>query len=313
MTSSVDDACIINKVRVDPKFKIPFADWQAKFNASIAAFPGFLSLEILSPMEPDQQEWTIVQRFYTKESAASWRASEERHLLQEDLQIVLQSKAKTNIREVKSEFQKATVTEVFVTQVSPDKENDYRQWIAKIHQVEAKFPGFRGVYVQSPSPGLGRNWITLLQFNTPDNLDRWLSSTERQEVLLQSKSLIDSLERHRVISPYSGWFASISKGCEAPSLWKQTMIILLVLFPIIMLELKFLSPLTSSLNPAVGTFIGNALSVTLISWPFMPIAIWFLGWWLSPQPHQRLRATLMGTVVVLLLYLLEILLLWNLL
>ena len=91
------------------------------------------------------------------------------------------------------------------------------------------------------------------------------------------------------------------------------MIVLLVLFPIVMLEIKFLSPLTSGLNPSLATFIGNAISVSLVSWPMIPIAIWFLEWWLSPQEDKRLQATLVGTGVVLLLYLLEIALLWRLL
>lgn len=193
-------------------------------------------------------------------------------------------------------------TEVFVTQVDPEKEEAFRAWIAKIHQAEATFPGFRGMYVQSPVQG--RNWITFLHFDTEENLERWLHSQERQKILLESQPLIVSLESHR-ISPYGGWFTSIEK----PSVWKQTMLVLLVLFPIVMLELKFLTPLTKGLNPSIATFIGNAISVALIAWPLMPLAISCLKWWLAPKIDRR--TNIFGAGIIVAVYLLEIALFWN--
>lgn len=315
MTSALENTCIVTKIRIRPEAKISFVDWQAKFNAAIAAFQGFVSLEILSPTDATQLEWTFVERLCDPQVLSAWRKSEIRRGLFKELTSLLPNDASGGIREVQSDAfdQHGCVTEVFVTEVSPDKEVSYRQWIAKIHQVEAKFPGFRGVYVQSPSQGQGKNWITLLQFDTPENLDRWLSSPERREVLEESNPLVAALESHRVISPYAGWFSSITKeGRAAPSVWKQTMIILLVLFPIVMLEFKFLNPHTAGLNLSLATFIGNAISVSLVSWPMMPIAIWFLGWWLSPDEDKRQRANIVGTFVVLALYLIEIIVFWNL-
>lgn len=315
MTAHAENITILtSRLKVKPESIADFADWQAKLNAEIAVHPGFVSLEILSPIASDQPLWLIIQRFHSSEDVKSWHQSEVRKKLMEELDKYLSD----NKESKQEEFSSASntpggVTEVFVTQVSHEKETAYREWIAKIHQAEAKFPGFRGVYMQSPSQIGGINWITLLQFDTPENLDRWLNSPERKKVLDEGKSLITSLESHRMISPYAGWFASIAKGGELPPVWKQTMIVLLVLFPIVMFELKYLSPLTAGLNSSVGTFIGNAISVTLISWPMMPIAIFFLGWWLAPKPEKHLRATLIGTVVIILLYLFEIAIFWNLL
>lgn len=305
---------ITTKIRIRPAALSCFADWQAKLHSIIAAFPGFVSLEILSPIENLQPTWIIVQRFYDSNHVLAWRQSKERLDLMEELKFLAEDRLDA-IQEIESAASnvQGNVTEVFVTEVSPDKENAYREWMAKIHQAEAQFPGFRGVYVQSPSHKQGKNWITLLQFDTPKNLDRWLSSSERKEVLGESELLVASLESHRLISPYAGWFASIAKNGKIPPVWKQTMIVLLVLFPIVMLELKFLPLLTANLNPSLGTFIGNAISVTLIAWPMMPIAIWFLGWWLSPKDEMHHQATIVGTLILLFLYLIEVVIFWNLL
>lgn len=299
---------IIFRVKVHPKDKIKFADWQAHLNSDITGFPGFISIEFLKPSEK-MNGWVIVQRFSNKNAAKSWKESEIFHELKTSLRALAENH---EIDEVSSDEEgiKEGVTEVIITRVSPEKEKAFREWSAKIHQIEAKFPGFRGAYMQSPSTGKGSHWITLLQFDTMEHLDQWLVSTERQTLLDESSSMISSLETHRVISPYAGWFASIAKTGEIPPVWKQTMLVLLVLFPIVMLELKFLSPLTSKLNMSLATFIGNAISVILISFPMMPIAIWLLRWWLLPSNKKTLN-TIIGITVVFFLYLIEILAFWN--
>lgn len=304
---------LTNTVRIKPEAKTKFLAWQAKLNECIAGFPGFVSLEILASGHTKEEEWILVQRFTDNRDLSQWINSHEREELVTELQKLLNNDF-SFVREEQSKASDlaAGVTEVFVTQVLSGKEDVYRQWLARIHQVEAHFPGFRGCYVQSPREGQSKNWITLLQFDTPENLDRWLNSEERQKILQESSSLIASLDNQRVISPYAGWFSSIvTKSGKLPAAWKQSMIVLLVLFPIVMFEFKYLSPITKNLNVALGTFIGNAISVALIAWPMTPIAIWLLGWWLLPNKEHATRITVIGTIVVLLLYLAEIILLWN--
>lgn len=296
------------QAKVVPERQVDFVNWQGNLNAQVASFSGFLSLEILNDGEPNK--WMIVQRFTDADSLSAWRKSSIHKNLIKELEKLTAGDVKEGNRNISD--LKCGVTEVFVTQVNEGKEDLFKKWIAKIHQAEAKFPGFRGTYVQSPEARKGKNWITLLQFDTPENLDRWLSSKERENVLRESTTLINSLENHRVISPYAGWFASIAKTGQIPPIWKQTMLILLVLFPIVMLEMKYLNPLLKGLNLSLGTFIGNAISVSLVSWPLLPFAIRSLKWWLIPEPSQKMQITIKGTLLVLFLYFLEVVILWNL-
>lgn len=290
---------------ISPQEKNLFADWQSRLNSKATTVKGFVSLEF-STDPHDQHLWLIVQRFVNAEAASAWLNSTDYLQLIADLQPLIEKDTFKQIENNENNVSGNT-TEVIVTEVNPEKEDAYRAWTAKIHRAEAKFPGFCGVYVQSPA-GHGKHWITLLQFDTRENLDHWLQSKERNEVLQESVSLISSLETHRVISPYAGWFASIAKTGELPSTWKQTMLVLLVLFPIVMVELKFLNPLTAPLNSSFATFIGNFISVTLIAFPFLPIAIKGLGWWLSTH---NTKTTYLGFLVVLALYAAEIALFWN--
>jgi uncharacterized protein len=286
-----------------------FADWQAKLNAAIVAFPGFVSLEFVNST-PAHQEWTIVERFKTIAQATAWKASSPcRQILNELRSIVIEQNVEETLIDQSPLI--GGVTEVIVVEVLPEKETVFREWIAKIHALEAKFEGFRGVYVQSPIENHGKFWITLLQFDTIEHLDQWITSSTRQDILSESKGLIAYMEHHRVISPYAGWFASIARIGQLPALWKQTMVILLVLFPIVMLEFKYLNPHLDGLNLSLSTFIGNALSVSLISFPAMPFAIYCLKWWLLPNPAPSRWINLAGAALVFVLYLLEIWFFWN--
>lgn len=299
------------RINVSPNENKAFVDWQGRFNSIISAFPGFVSLEIISQNKNNPDSWIFIQRFQDSNNASSWKISQEYVGLIQELRSFMPN-VQVQIQESGTEelALQNGVTEVFITQVEPNKVSGYRKWITKIHQEEAKFPGFQGVYVQPPMPGYGQNWITFLHFDNAINLERWLNSSERKNILKESTPLIASIERHRVYSPFAGWFSSLTKYGSAPTLWKQTMTILLVLFPIVMLEFKYLNPFTKALNISLGTFIGNLISVMLISWPAMPIAIYFLRWWLSPS-ISSIKISMLGTLLVLFLYLIEIIIFWS--
>src|SRR6185437_8565536 len=111
---------------------------------------------------------------------------------------------------------------------------------------------------------------------------------------------------YRMNNAFSGWFAN-ERHQSPPPAWKQTCLVLLVLFPVVMLEIQFLSPLLSGLHLAVSTFIGNAVSVAVVSWPLMAAAIFGLGWWLRPPAQRRWRTELLGVLTLGGLYGLELL------
>ncbi|MDP1880491.1 MAG: antibiotic biosynthesis monooxygenase [Parachlamydiaceae bacterium] len=295
---------IILKVEIKTGFEKEFVNWQAKFNSQFVSQDGFVSLEFLSPSNI-QKNWLIIQRLVNREALLTWHESPNFQTLLEDLRKIAVDGGVHEQFNQESQFREG-VTEVIMTKVIPNQDEAYRKWSAKIHQAEAMFGGFRGVYVQSPAEAGHGHWLTLLQFDTMENLDRWLNSSERQVLLKESAPLISTLESHRMISPYAGWFSSIAKVAEMPPAWKQTMIVLLVLYPIVMLEFKYLNPLISSLSTPIATFIGNALSVSLITFPTVPIAIYFLRWWLTPDKSNPKWIAFYGTLLVLVLYVIEI-------
>ncbi len=80
------------------------------------------------------------------------------------------------------------------------------------------------------------------------------------------------------------------------------MIVLLVLFPIVMLELLLLSPLLRSLGMAEATFVSNLLSVVAMGFLLVPLVNRAFAWWLSPRPGGPEWVTAGGVALIVGLY-----------
>ena len=122
-------------------------------------------------------------------------------------------------------------------------------------------------------------------------LNAWMSPAARR-VLEEAEPLIVGFEAQRVDTSFPGWVPADPATGRPPSIWKTAALVLLTLFPVVMLELKFLNPHLRGLPPSLATFIGNAISVTLTTWPLMPLAIRAFRPWLFPegQPPALVRA-----------------------
>lgn len=191
------------------------------------------------------------------------------------------------------------VTEVYVTHVDKEQLQKFHAWHEKIHQMESSFPGFQRVYFQPSNQDC--TWVTLLEFDTVANLEHWLQSPERASILKESMDFIKSKETHRLLSSFGGLFTDKF----LPPRWKQTMLILAVLFPIVMVEYVYLAP-HLNFNVSLKTFIQNVICVNLLAWPMVPFAIYSMKWWLE-DPCKNLQ----GIAVMLLVYAAEIALFWH--
>ena len=60
--------------------------------------------------------------------------------------------------------------------------------------------------------------------------------------------LFTHTREQQVATSFSGWFTFGDAPGQVPPNWKQSMIVLLTLFPVVMLELLYLSPLLQSLK-----------------------------------------------------------------
>jgi antibiotic biosynthesis monooxygenase (ABM) superfamily enzyme len=299
--------------RVLPGSESAFAQWQVRWQTSVLASKGAVSVEFWPPAPPDQLEAVAIARFTSVDTLRVWRrGAQNRKLVDEVAPLVEGGMVMQLVGQAAVDYSvKHGVTMVMVTDIKPGKEAAYRAWADRIQKVQATFPGYVGSFVQPPQAG-ETGWTTVLRFDSAANLENWLKSDSRAAVVKESEDLVQGFHAQRVDTSFPGWVPTDPATGKPPNMWKTACLILLTLFPVVMLELRFLNPPLQALNPALRTFIGNAISVALTTWPLMPLAIWGFHAWLFPENQPRWLVTILPIVLVL-CYALEIALLWHLL
>ena len=288
-----------------------FGAWRARLQQAVLASPGCLSCELVAASLPEQQDPVTVVGFDSTTALRGWLESPARRDLVAEGGTLTQGGWIAEIAGgAAAEYRlKGLATEVIVTDVKPGRESEYRAWAGRIERAQAAFPGYSGSFVQPPQAG-ETGWTTIMRFATVAELDGWLKSPERERLLEEARELIDRELVHRVDASFPGWAPNDPATGKPPPTWKTATLVLLVLYPVVMLEVKFLSPRLGGLNPALGTFIGNAISVSLTTWPLMPLAIRAYDWWIFPESRPRWVA-LAGPLALLACYALEMAALWR--
>ncbi len=147
--------------------------------------------------------------------------------------------------------------------------------------------------------------MAILRFDTEANLQAWMNSPERQALLRESQPFIDEFHARVVRSGFDQWFTDSGKAPSGPPVWKQNMVVLLMLYPVVFLfgkyvQAPFLMGWAHIPFPA-ALFIGNMASVVLLNW-LVPWASRALAPWLNPPRQNLLRANLTGTTLLVVLY-----------
>jgi uncharacterized protein len=274
--------------------------------------PGFWSGEIIPPDAEDVAEWRLVQRFQTIQQACAWETSSLRAQLLGRLPGPMNG-SPLEITSFASAVDESGVATAIVTDVKPGMEEAYYAWEEKIQIAQSKYPGYRGVYVQPPPPGLPGKWSTLLRFDSPESLNLWFASAERLNLLQEAEQFVEKTHYRKVSNSFPGWVPLDESTGQPPPSWKTAMLVLLGLFPIVILEMRFFNPILAGMNPTLRSFLSMMVSVCGTTFVTMPFLIKAFRWWLFPEPHRAANIHLRGTAIVSALFALEIAALWNLL
>jgi antibiotic biosynthesis monooxygenase (ABM) superfamily enzyme len=284
-------------------------DLLTKLAMDSAHFEGLLNAEITPSLDRAKGEWTVTQRFHNEKHAESWRNSPSRLELITQLSGFLSQAG--HCEETSQDECSATVAACITSAIRPGMEKQYREWLSEIQTVQAQFPGYQGTYLQMPAPGSAGLWTIVLKFNSPETLEQWFRSAERLALIEKSKGLIASENIKRMHSAFPGWLPTDAEG-QSPANWKAAMLVLLGLYPVVELQIHFLSPLLTRWHPSLGIFFSNVMSVLIISYVEMPILTKVFQDWLLPNPHvDKRRSNIVGITIILFLYLVENILFWT--
>ena len=293
-----------------------FAAWQARHNIVIGKFPGFISTDVIPPSEPKSNEWTIVLNFRSQDELTAWQRSNERaEIIAEAIPLFEGG----SLGEVAQPDQPgvppgSNVTEVILSKIKSGMDDTYREWAVRIQAAQAKYPGYRGMYLQPPTEKDGL-WTTIIRYDTAEHLEAWMEAPERAELLAESKAFIDHEQLMRLATSFPGWVPINPLTGKGPPNWKTALLVILGLFPIVMLEMRFLSPILAwfGLHASLATFIGNTISVFGTTFITMPLFIRWFDWWLFTDKKTPAWITPGGLGFLAVLFAVEVGALWYLL
>lgn len=302
---------LITRIRNVGGNSVDLASRMASVLMSCAKSPGFWNGEVIPPHNNLNREWSVVQRFHSEELARNWMQSDERKELFSTISPPLCTDNLILSDEISTSQTFGEVATAIVTTVKPGMEDDYWQWEHRIKSALINFPGYCGVSFQPPEPGKPGEWITIIRFTRPEDLDAWLSSPVRKSLLVEGSQFIATTRVHKLSSSFPGWFPINESTGTLPPKWKTAALVLVGLYPVIMVLKRFFLPLLSGMNLAIANAVNTICSVTIVTWISMPILVKSFQWWLVAETSDRHR-TVKGLLSVACVLALEIALLWNL-
>ncbi len=107
------------------------------------------------------------------------------------------------------------VTVVVTHRVKPEDVDEFLAWQERLRLAESAFQGFRGTELFRPVEGIQEEWTALYRYKTAEDLDRWLISEERKELLAEGEKFADYHSR-TIDNSFGSWFAFDEHGAEAP-------------------------------------------------------------------------------------------------
>lgn len=293
---------IVTQVTVRAGCTEQFEAWLATVTGTIARFPGFLHQTRLPPSPPAQDYWVVMQRFADAASATAWLTSPLRSELLTAVQPLLTGRADVHVvRGMANAPTSAPVSVIMSTRVKPGCELAYRQWEQKIAVAQTRAKGLIGYRFEPPIEGVQADWLTILRFDTQENLQKWLDSPVRHQIVAEAEPLTEGFHYRVTRSGFDQWFPVDAASSGRPLVWKQNMVVLLMLYPVVFLFGHFVQvPVLQSrlgIPFPMALLAGNIVSIVLLNW-LVPWISRRFGWWLTPKQTASGVRTIAGAAII---------------
>lgn len=191
--------------------------------------------------------------------------------------------------------QSGPVTLVISEVVEPSKMAAYEAWTKGINHDARQFEGFLGVEVIRPRDHDHPEYVVIVKFETYEHLRCWLISPTYLDWMEQSYGLIAARSQQQLPSGLELWFtlphahSEMRSPLPSPPYYKQVVLGVLAVYPLILLANGLLGPLLVGLPPLLALLISVIFVSALLTYPVMPWLSKGLGFWLYPKARRSRR------------------------
>lgn len=299
---------LITQTRVKPGQDNLFEQALKKMSAAITSYPGYVSQEIHRPNPPLQLDWILTDYFVSTAAAKAWLQSKERQATLEEMLPSLVGIDHVYIMDPDA-HDSGTVTATISNKIDHAHEQQFLDWQLRITPLQSKFPGFVGYKLEKPRATMDEPWVAIVTFDTEEHLEAWLTSPERKKMVEELHTFTGESQIEKVYSGFNFWFSN--NGTAARSAWKENMLVLLTLYPVVFLLSYIQNPAMAHGVPFwLALFFSNLISTVILGYVTVPWLMRTFDWWLRPTKGWPGTKSLLGALVVIALYAISLLVCW---
>ncbi|UBF27712.1 hypothetical protein K9N68_07295 [Kovacikia minuta CCNUW1] len=180
----------------------------------------------------------------------------------------------------------------------------FRLWHARLTWSARQYEGFVRADLCSPVKGKDLKWYSIIHFDTPEHLNLWLKSKQREELIQAGQKIFASYQFKSFSTGLEGWFSSKTQSEQfglGPPAWKQNIAVVLGLYPIVMLQSLLFSHfgVMESWSPASSMLVNNLITSSILTWTVMPLVTKALRFWLQPANQPiAVKTNSFGTAII---------------
>ncbi|MCX6971482.1 MAG: antibiotic biosynthesis monooxygenase [Verrucomicrobia bacterium] len=257
---------------------------------------GYLGSEIFPPVPGIQDAYVVLYRFSRGTHLRQWLASSRRQELLREMDGLLAAPA-LEFFFTHGRKQAGSASSVFAYRIRPDREEAFQDWRRRILEAVRMWKGFLGTESFDALDGVEPEFIVVVRFDSRASLDAWLKSKVRNDFMKEVRAYVHHYTLRRISSGFEGWFDT-SENTAPPARWRQALVILSALFPVIMTMRQLLSPIFLVLPLPVAFLILLTLDMAFLTYVVMPHYSRLMNFWLRPGADFTWRGELAGCAII---------------
>ena len=257
---------------------------------------GYLGSEIFPPIPGVQDAWVVLYRFDSGAHLRGWLGCDRRQELLTEMATLLAEPAKEFFF-VHARRQAGTASSVFAYRIREDKREVFEDWRRRIFAEMQRWEGFLGTESFDALEAGEPEFIVVVRFDSRAHLDAWLRSPVRKAFIREMRGYVDDFAVRRIGSGFEGWFDT-SRDIVPPARWRQGLLILSALFPVIMTMRHVLAPLFHVLPMPPAFLILLTCDIAILTYGVMPRYTRAMNFWLRPAADFTWRQEALGLAVI---------------
>jgi len=172
------------------------------------------------------------------------------------------------------------ISEILTVIVKYNRLAEYEQWLEKTKKVLKQQKGFVGIEVIRPADITTPEYFILLRFETLADLEAWKNSKVLEELKKESQEFVVNVHRGNLQYGTEMLFSRPISNIyyPRPPFWKQAVVGVITVYPIIILSSSILNPLFKNFPQALGMFFTICIVSPILIVVMPKISMLFKKW-----------------------------------